>query len=1221
MHFPITKKLKKKKLPKPVGFLKRKFYLTNQLSLTSHLGSKLYPTWQKRRVLKTRRLPDLNLSLSNNDSDTQIYQTCYLPSLIRLVRRQRRLKFKTFKSLSYVERRQCLQLFSFFQQQKPQLLIKKQSLNKERFLMVNQKDYTSLFTVKTELNLNDEEQSLEEFSYCFVKGGLLSQRCLSSYRWTTKAQPYYDGGTPDVITIENQKKKKKLFSRRRRRLRIKSTRTKVYKLFRRYQKKNRKVYRSSYGPKSLKIKKDKNYLHTFPQSLEANKTWRFWRVLKVVPPQWLTVGVTRDVFFNLQLKLKSLIGPSHYSDADRPRIYDDLKISYHRRLSLDQLNARRYQSYQVKSYQLIQSRWKTFYRGARQIDPIRSQWSWSIKHKGSILNQRDQFVSLPSYNHSQVLTNRLKILSTQLLQLKNVRAKAERYLKHTQVIFKLPKAKKLRLDRRRYYQRRLLRLRRHLEKLPSSVDNYYSFLNGQASTYYQFNRFAKMELNQSIRPSTSILNFYQFEQQIRNKAPSSRFFFGLYYTFFLRDATRPEMRGWTRDRRRRKRTLTGELRMRPLRDHKIWGKFFKDERDRRFSFLRDNAITRFTRRLNLKRYKKVPTKFAQLYLYTQKVDTRRKLDGPDPENRSMMNFFLSFTSGLIVEKKQKKVFPTTLGMLFSFNRATLNLETFFRPLPVQPLEVVEKKEKVEEFEKIVITQRPPVRPSKLRKLKYYSWFYLGRPLHLVYYYCCRLINFILLNLIKISQDFRDQFQGWLLFYQKLFLNIFIDIPRLIVNSIQGLRIVRLLVWVYTSWLYVDALENEPDEDHAEYEEWDQARDLYNEDDHDPDHDRISVGEDNIDSELGYNYNESQSLSPSSLWFYGNPMWEWYLHNVPTDQIEDLFDETNYFTRLVFRPFVDFIVRLPLWSMLELISLWLEVFKSEYHRCWYKILTYKNQPNRIVGRWWKIPLVLIKLGFRLVIWGSFFFYLVSLITAEDLKILCTYNFSFPWFEEYYYFYVATCFMLSVYLVGPLSLRDFCFKELGLENLLYLFVVPASVANPEAYQPQRSSFKIYQHLSRWDLNYAAEKEPPVGEEYLSGRFQNVSTPNGIYSYDDIRLVLAQFNEFNHPLGIEQLDYAYVTRLHDRPKMGRYSTYRWTERHPSELRTHWDRRLPYEFEYYGTPGWSVEMEENQATNGKKAPLQYRSAMTDDQYWNRTIVNRMEYPQNLKSTFASQK
>lgn len=1146
-----------------------------------------YPPWSKRLILRTRRRTRRQRPTK---LDNLIFLTCYSPGLIKLARRSKKIKFKTFKGLPYLERRRLLRLFIFLQTHKPQKVIRKRK-----------KIYSTYkFTPHIQHRLTYEPLSFDSFSYRFVKGGLLSQRQPLTHRPMSIGRPYYEGGTPDVEFYHQQQKKKIIKTRRRQRLKVK--RTKIYKIFLEYQSKNRHRYYPQLGwHTSFKIKKDKPYLHSRRQPPETSRVGRLWRVVRVGQrSRWWW---SNDVKHHLDRTGRQIL--SYWGRFQKKKeivpLVDGPQIKYHRRHPREQFNRQKYQQFLSHRY-LYRGRWRWQFQPVRQIDPVQTRWTWSTKHKGSFLGGR-QLVVDPSHHHR--LRYRLVVLQKKLFMLRRLRYNVGRLWRHRQCVVDLPRAKRLRLSRRRYHQRRLLRLRRVVELVPT-VDSYYQLGTQHTYTYYKFNRFQAMEFNNTLRPAESVFRFVGREQTYREDI-GNRFFFSYYYNYFIKTSHIIRLKGWRRDRQRRKRTKSGELRMKTIKEHPVWGKHLKDEQQRRFKFLRDNLITKLARKFNFKNYKKVPHTTITASVYIHKVDTRRKLDGPDPVDRSLMSFFLAFIEGLGVEKHQKKTFPATLGALLSFNRSTLNLETFFaprresqRPRVVPPPPVEPRR-----LPPVVV----PGRPGWHRWLMYWGWFYLFTPVWWVYYGVARGWCGLFRVVRHGGENFWDSFRGWLYFYWRLLRLCFVSPLGWLTTRIQGLRVVRLGVWVYTAWLHVDLLENDQTyTDRSTYDEGDNL-DLEADAELDPDGDRAE-NDPEQNFELGYEYNEAQTISLGTVFYYGNPTWEWYLQNVPDEEIEELFDEASYFTRLFTRPVVDFIVRLPFWSLLELCSLWLEVAKGEYHRLWYKILTFQNRPGQVRGRWWKVPLVLVKLSVRLSLWGLCLGWLLAVLTAEDLKILCTYNFGLPWFEEYYYGYVAGCFLISVYLVGPIAWRDFCFKELGFEGLLYVFVAPASVSRPEAYQPQRPTHEISKFLTRWDLNYG-EKEWSIYHDYLSGRFENQVNPNGIFSYDDIRIVLAQFNEFDQPLGSSQLDWFYVQNLQDRPIPGEKSVYRFSEGHPSELKNEWDRRNPYDWHPLFTLGSVLPNEDKQ----------YRSSTSGDQYWNRTIVNRMEYPQNLRQSLADRR
>lgn len=1157
--------------------------------------------WRFRRLVKYR--PELRLRRRRRrqrrppprSMANRIYREIYLPRLIRFERRIRGMTFEKFQLLPPADRRRLLELFNFS--------LRYQHLLERlpgRFRRLRRGVFASAGVVGVRFKLPTLD--FDRFSEGFVRGGLVMYKPLRAYQPGPYGRPFYHGGTPDLDEEKIRRLKEVGRKRPSRRQRLFIRPSKVKKLFTRYQRKNRRKY----FPNLLRrlnrgvVKKKRLKIHQIrPAPSAINKIRRYyergWFQLSRVEG-WFTTTEARRVNRRMFLRFKNFFrSPKPAKIAPRPD-------SPRPRLKFRPLDREEY-DYQLWHYHDAgyRSRWQHVQKPVREIDPVQTRWDWSTRYRGGFASRRSQFIHEDlnlGLNYVQQLNLRFKVLTRQLYYLRVTTYRADCQVRHQQLItLRLPKAKKIRLDRRRFFQRRLLRLRRTME-FTQPAERYYLGVTNKTYAAYQPNRFSRMELNNIVRRIPFIRHI--LDEEVRREETPVQFFFPMYYNFFKRDSLNLLMRRWRVDFRRRRLTKSGQTRMKPQIDHPIWGKIFKDYRQRRLDYTRRTLVSKYSDRKTLKSYTEVPFRDGfQASMYAQKVDTRRKLDGLPVEDRSLMSFARAFLGGFTVEKRQKKTFPATIGALSSFNRASLNLEAELAT--GDPRAAERYRHLVGGVAELKSRLRPVQPPGLLRWVAYYLWFYLFTPVWTVYYWVAKFYSYALRGLVWFWGDFWFEYRNWLRLYLAVVKLMVVNPFNGIQNFLRQTRFVRLMTWVYTSWLYVDILENyQREQDLATFAEEDEAR---IDGDIDPEDERAQPEDEPDDTSVGFDQNDH--IFGLKVFYHGNPAWEWYIHHVPSEELYDLAEEASYLVRFIVRPFVDFIVFLPIWSFLELASLWLEVIKMEYHRMWLKIILYGNRPGRIRGRWWKIPLVLVKNSIRLTIWMGFTFWMVDLIKSEDLKILITYNLGYHWFEEYYYLYVAICLVASTYLLGPIPVRDFFFKELGFENLAYIFTVPASISRPESYQPQRPAWKTQQHFTRFELQFG-EKEEAIGEDPINGRIFS-EFPNDIVSFDDIRAVLAQFTEFEHtPSMVHENNQECIDRMD--PLVASEYMFNLSERHPSYLRNEWLREPRYRWEAQNNVFVLVS-----ELDWKK----YTAPHSAEQYWNRTIIHRQELPQSINAAY----
>lgn len=232
----------------------------------------------------------------------------------------------------------------------------------------------------------------------------------------------------------------------------------------------------------------------------------------------------------------------------------------------------------------------------------------------------------------------------------------------------------------------------------------------------------------------------------------------------------------------------------------------------------------------------------------------------------------------------------------------------------------------------------------------------------------------------------------------------------------------------------------------------------------------------------------------------------------------LTEEIPYRIGFLFQPLIDVVLRLPLWGFLEGATLLILAAKLQYQQSWSSLLHRGGGLTR--GRWWKIPLLLVKGIIHLLIWISLIWGVGSTLSYSTLRLEIV-LWGWPWHEEYYLFWWVIVTVGVTRLVGPAGVKDFFFHELGWSNLVGLFWGATEVAQPEEYQPNRPislfssvprsvlGINMRRHRSYEDVQYhTRETDFYAGAKISSG-------------FDETRLIIAQSYEYGDYLNWEEVD----------------------------------------------------------------------------------------------------
>jgi len=313
-------------------------------------------------------------------------------------------------------------------------------------------------------------------------------------------------------------------------------------------------------------------------------------------------------------------------------------------------------------------------------------------------------------------------------------------------------------------------------------------------------------------------------------------------------------------------------------------------------------------------------------------------------------------------------------------------------------------------------------------------------------------------------------------------------------------------------------------------------------------------------------------------------------------LEFVGEEIPYRVGFFLQPLIDVGLRLPLWGLLEGVSLFALVVKLEYQRGWTKLLRLGGGPQR--GRWWKIPLLLVRWTLQVGGWLFLIWWAGSTLSYSTLRLEVV-LWGWPWREEYYLFWWGLITFLATKLVGPPGVKDFLVHQVGGSNLVGLFWGAAEAASPEEYYPGRPismatpalreavGINMRRHKTYDDvLTHLREVDLYVGGSINAG-------------YDEIELILAQKYEYADSFNWDEADEAnyfnQVLHLEHSQEIETNSPYgpnglglRYNEhRSRGSREPHYLRNNYYELTYEGILGrkWSYVYNDFGYTNGGPA------------------------------------
>ena len=274
---------------------------------------------------------------------------------------------------------------------------------------------------------------------------------------------------------------------------------------------------------------------------------------------------------------------------------------------------------------------------------------------------------------------------------------------------------------------------------------------------------------------------------------------------------------------------------------------------------------------------------------------------------------------------------------------------------------------------------------------------------------------------------------------------------------------------------------------------------------------VEVGNwvENDEDDQAVDYGEELE-SEGTYWNALNPEeWDGYWNHDIEDYFDEsreimgdlLFEEIPYYVKLCLQPVTDLIVRLPVWGLLEGLSIGVIWLKREWQLLWIKQLL-KGGPLTVV-------LIVLRRLLHAALWVVVYATLVNLVSPDELNLFITYSCGMVFYDEYYVLWWSLCFGLTVWLIGPHPLREYLFRELGPENIAFVTLAGVVLCTPEEYYTQRPLSdlqRLYQDRTLGHWSWKPFRRFPTQHHYRGGH----GSTYPIYTYDTIQQTIANFND---------------------------------------------------------------------------------------------------------------
>lgn len=183
------------------------------------------------------------------------------------------------------------------------------------------------------------------------------------------------------------------------------------------------------------------------------------------------------------------------------------------------------------------------------------------------------------------------------------------------------------------------------------------------------------------------------------------------------------------------------------------------------------------------------------------------------------------------------------------------------------------------------------------------------------------------------------------------------------------------------------------------------------------------------------YDEEESHSVSSGLY--TEMAEYYFITQWTDM---WYDYIMYYSYRIFNPIRELLIELPFWTIMNYaMAVWAHG-GTLLNNLWYGILTFRNTQNKIKGRWYKIPLILVRWLFHWVLFFIFIFIFIFYIDYKDVGYYLGYLIPFsPYLHSVHTTYILAIILTAFRFLGPYSLQELMRVDMawdGWLNVLYV-----------------------------------------------------------------------------------------------------------------------------------------------------------------------------------------
>lgn len=289
----------------------------------------------------------------------------------------------------------------------------------------------------------------------------------------------------------------------------------------------------------------------------------------------------------------------------------------------------------------------------------------------------------------------------------------------------------------------------------------------------------------------------------------------------------------------------------------------------------------------------------------------------------------------------------------------------------------------------------------------------------------------------------------------------------------------------------------------------------------------------------------------------------------------LVDELYYGVGFVLGPLVDVLLRWPLWSFLEGLSLVGLSLKLESQRVWARLLRWGGGYHR--GRWWKIPLLATRAVLGVTWWIFLVGWMGTILDYSTFRLELLLAWGVPWREEYYLLWWVLVVAVVSRLVAPRGVRKFLFTEVGWTNWGGLFWGVVEIAPPEKYYPSRPPGLVYRGLTNLGgLPLSRWKSPDnVVVELREDRSHLGGYTNGLIP-DEAQIIWATKWQTGENYSHEEIDEScyFAYPIHLAHTEDYENIFRWGRVPPNNELRHRAPREPHLLRnnYYELPWWGL-------------------------------------------------